>query len=335
MSIFPKKLIQITLILLVFFSISYISKAQESISNSISSIDLNISPSDPRAGESVVLTLSSDSLDLNSSKIVWYVDNVLKKESVGKSITIKTKNNGGKTTIKAVVETSDGIMKETSTDIIPAGVDLVIEPMSYVMPFYKGKPFFTKESTVKIIAMPDIIVNGVRVPAKSLNFKWSKDDNILGSNSGKGLNSIVVNSSIPVNDIVVGVEVSDDLGNVLAQTSKKVTLNDPQILFYEDSPLYGVLYNKVVNNYSLGTREELKIVAKPFSFSFLKDAPEEAGFAWYANGNSIASVGKTNEIILRQTTSGAKATASISLDVNNKNKISQFANNGFNVEFGQ
>ena len=336
MTVFLKKLIPISLILIAFFSIINIVLAQESILNSISSVNLNISPSNPRAGDSVTIALSSDSLDLDSSKITWYIDEIIKKESTGKNITIKTKVDGKKTSVRAVVETLDGIVKEVSGEISPVGVDLIIEPMSYTMPFYKGKPLFIKEGVVKIIAMPDIVVDGVKILPGNANYKWFKDDYVLGSNSGRGNNSIVITSTIPVRDSNVRVEISDDLGNILAETSKIIVLNDPQILFYEDSPLYGVLYNKaIVNGYYLGTKEELKVVAKPFSFSFLKDVVDEAAYAWYANGNIIPPSGKNNQIILKQTTNGASGVASMSLDVSNTNKINQFASRAFDVQFGQ
>ncbi|MFH1454785.1 MAG: hypothetical protein ABIF22_00430, partial [bacterium] len=179
MSGFLKKIIQISLILLAFFFIVNIALAQ-SVSNSISSIDLNIFPSSPRAGDSVVITLSSELLDLDSSKIIWYIDGIARKETASKSIIIKTKSGGQKTAVRVVVETSDGIIKETSREISPAGVDLIIEPLSYTLPFYKGKPNFLAEGVVKIIAVPDITINGVKIPARDLNFKWSRGDNILG-----------------------------------------------------------------------------------------------------------------------------------------------------------
>jgi len=336
MSGFLKKTIQIFLIAIAFVSIANVVFAQEAVSNSISSIDLSISPSSPRAGDSVVLTLSSNLLDLDSAKIVWYIDGIARKDTTSKSITIKAKNDGQKTTIRVVVETSDGIIKETSTEISPTGVDLVIEPMSYTLPFYKGKPLFIKQGTVKIVAIPDVRINGVKISSKDLNFKWTKGNNILGSNSGKGQDSIVVNSTIPVRDINIGVEISDSLGNVLAQNSKLIILNDPKILFFENNPLYGVLYNKAITgSYYLGTKEELTIVAKPFSFDFSKDVSGESSYAWYVNGSYVVPSGKTNELILRQTTTNLKGTASVSLDIKNINKINQYTNGGFNVEFGE
>jgi len=333
---FFKKTIQIFLMLVAFFAVDNIVLAQESVSDSLASINLNIFPYNPRAGDSVVFTLSSDSLDLDTSKILWYVDGMLKKDIATKNLTVKTKNNGQITTVRVVVETSDGIIKEATREISPAGVDLIIEPMSYTMPFYQGKPLLIGLGVVKIIAIPDVMIDGVKKSSKDLTFKWTRGGTVLGSSSGKGQSSVVINSTIPVRDINVGVQILDDSGNILASNSKIIVVNDPTVLFFEDSPLYGILYNKnITGNYYLGTREELKIVAKPFSFNFSKDVSNESSYAWYVNGNYVAPNGKANELIMRQTSTNLKGTASISLDLKNINKINQYANGSFNVEFGQ
>jgi len=337
MSGFFKKTIQISLILVAFFSIANtVVFAQESVSNSMSSIYLGLSPSNPRAGDSVVITVSSNLLDLNSSKITWYIDGVVRKDTASKSITIKAKSDGQKTIIKVVVETSDGIVKETSTEISTAGVDLVIEPMSYTLPFYQGKPFLIGQGTVKIVAIPDVMINGVKMSSKNLTFKWSKDDIILGSNSGKGNDSIIINSSIPVRDINIGVQILDNSGNILAENSKLIIINNPKILFYEDNLLYGILYNKAITgSYYLGTKEELDVIAKPFSFDFFNDISEESDYTWYLNRNYISPNGKANKLILRQTTVGLKGVSSVSLDIKNVNKINQYATASFDVQFGE
>ncbi len=330
-----KKSIQLSLILIAFYSIGVVV-AQESVSNSISSVNLSFSPSSPRAGDSVVFTVSSELLDLSSSKIVWYVDGVVRRESTSKSIVIKTKNTDEKINVRVVVGTSDGIIKETSKDLSLAGIDLVIEPMSYTLPFYKGKPYFVAEGKVKIIALPDIMVSGIKIPAKNLNFTWSRDNNVLADNSGKGQNSIVVNSIIPIRDINVAVQITDESGNILVETSKLIVKNDPKILFFENSPLYGILYNKAIfGDYFLGNKEELSIVAKPFSFDFLTDSSQNSDYSWYVNDGYVSPAGKTNEIIMRQATTTQKGIASISLDLKNINKINQYASGGFSVLFGE
>ena len=336
MTVFIKKTIYFSLILIAVFSIINISLAQESVSNSVSSLSLDISPNNPRPGDSVTLTVSSNLLDLSSSRIVWYIDGVARSETTSRSITVKAKDNGSKTEIRVVAQTSDGIIKETSGEIIPSGVDLIIEPIAYTPPFYKGKPLFLAEGIVKIIALPDITINGVKAQSKDLNFLWKKGEVTLTDSSGKGKNLIVLDTGIPVRDFTVDVQILDNSGNVLAENSKIISKNDPKLLFYEDSPLYGVLYNKaVVGNYYLGTKEELSIIAKPFFFSFLNDAPTESSYTWSVNGNPVSQNGKVNEITLRQTTTNTASTANISLDLKNNKRINQYVTNSFNVSFGQ
>ena len=336
MNVFIKKTIYFSLILIALFSIINISSAQESVSNSVSSLNLDMSPNNPRPGDSVILTVSSDLLDLSSSRIVWYIDGVARNETTSRSITVKAKNNGEKTEIRVVAQTSDGIIKEVSGEIIPSGVDLIIEPIAYTPPFYKGKPLFLAEGVVKIIALPDIIINGVKAQSKDLNFLWKKGEVTLTDSSGKGKDLIMLNTSIPVRDFDVDVQVLDDSGNVLAENSKIISKNNPKLLFYEDSPLYGILYNKaVVGNYYLGTKEELSIIAKPFFFSFLNDAPGESSYTWSVNSNPVSQSGKANEITLRQTTTNTLTTSNISLDLNNTKKINQYTTNSFNIQFGQ
>lgn len=332
MLVFLKKIIKVFLFVIAIFTITNITFAQ----SSDASINLDISPSNPRSGVSVVLTLTSDLIDLSSSKILWYINGVVRKETTNQSITIKTSDDGLPTTVRVLVETSDGLTKEIIREISPVGIDLIVEPVAYTMPFYKGKPYMTGQGSVRVIALPDISINGVKIATKDLNFRWTRGESILGANSGKGKNSIILNSTIPVRDISVGVQVLDDSGNILAETSKIIFLNTPKILFYENSPLYGIFYNKaIVGNYYLGTREELKVIAKPFSFSFNKDTSSEANYAWYVNKSYVAPDEKTNELILKQTNPNLKGTASILVNLKHSGKINQYTSGGFNIDFGE
>jgi hypothetical protein len=336
MSGFLKKTIQISLILVAFLSIANVTAAQELVDNSVASLSISTLPTNPRTGDSVILTVSSNLLDLNSAKIIWYIDGVARKDTTSKSITIKTKSSGDKTSIRVVVETTDGIIKEASKDILPAGVNLILEPVAYTMPFYKGKPFFISMGTVRIVAMPDVVVNGSNVSSKDLNFTWIKNGVRISTASGKGKDSITLNGSIPVKDFDIGIQISDDSGNILTESSKTIFVNDPKILFYENSPLYGILYNlAITGSYYLGTREELKIDAKPFSFSFPTDSSNDSSYVWYVNGDYVPISGKINEILFRQTTTNLKGNASVSLDLKNTNRMFQSVSAGFNIGFGQ
>ena len=333
-----QKTIKTLLCFVVVFSLHGSAWAQSpsSLDNQLSDVSIQFSPLSPRAGDNVDLELSSYSIDLNTAKITWYVDGVAKADGLGiKTFTVIAKNSGQTTAIRAVVETTDGVSKEASTEITPAGVDIIVEPQSYTPPFYKGKPLFINQGTARVVAVPDVVVGGKKIDPKNLIFKWQKDGTILSSASGAGKDSLVVDGTIPVRDIDIGVSVFNSQGQQVASAEKILSAADPKILFYENNPLYGVLFNKSISgNYYLGQKEELTVVAKPFFFDLSSDSGSDASYKWSVNGNPVSAAGKTNELLLRQTTPNLKGTASISLSINNVVRIFQFADNNFSVSFG-
>jgi hypothetical protein len=325
------------LVFIVFFAQNKIVFAQGSLPiNQISSIGINASPSNPKPGDNVLLELSGYSINLDSIKITWFVDGIAKKEGVGqKSFTVKAKESGESTAVKAVLEKTDGTTNETSIEITPAEVDLIIEPKSYVPPFYKGATLFANQGTVRIIAIPQIIIGGEKVDSKNLMFRWQKNGNILASNSGTGLNILTLESSIPARDLNIELDILNSSGKTIAETSKILSADDPKVLFYENNPLYGILFNEaIVENYYLGQKEELDIVAEPYFFDILNNSENGSTYNWSLNGNSVSSSGKPNELLLRQANTSLKGSASVSVDVNGLVKIFQFTSNNFNVNFG-
>ena len=336
-----KNLFQKTIkILLVFGAVFLLQHAvvfaQSAPTDTSNSVQISISPSTPNAGDSVTIDLSSASVDLSSAKITWYVDGVPGQSGTGqKSLTVTAKNAGETTNIKAVVEMPDGTSNSISTQIMPAGVDIIVEPTSYVPPFYKGKSVFTNQGTVRIVAIPNVVVKGTKVSSKNLVFDWQQDGANLVSDSGMGQDSITVDGSIPAKDINITLSVLDSSGNILAGSSKTISTDDPKVFVYENNPLYGILFNKaVMGNYYLGQKSELDLIAEPYFFNLSSNSGTDSTYKWLINGNYVSPSGQTNELLLKQTSTNLSGTASISLSADNNVRIFQFANTNFNVTFG-
>ncbi len=222
-----------------------------------------------------------------------------------------------------------------NTQATSGEVDLIVEPTSYVPPFYLGKSIFTNQGTVRVVAIPNIVIGGEKINSKNLIFDWQKDGIPSVSDSGMGKDSIVVDGSVPIRDIDISVNVSDSSGNTLAGSSKTISADDPKVLVYEDSPLYGILFNKaVIGDYYLGQKNELDLIAKPYFFNLSSDSGIDSTYKWAVNGNYISPSGRTNELLLKQTTTNLSGTASVSLTVNNNVRIFQYGNMSFNVNFG-
>jgi len=332
-----QKIMRFSFLLFIVFSIpAGMALAQTAATDQSASIELAVSPTSPQPGDSVTLDVSSFSMDLDSANITWYVDGVSAKQGYGdKELVIQAKGNGDGTAIKVVAESADGTTAQTTTEITPAGVDLILEPTSYVPPFYKGKALFIDQGTARLVAIPDVFVNGAEVSPDDLTFEWEKDGTALASDSGRGADSLIVNGTVPIRDINISVTVLNASGVIVAQSSKIISATDPKILFYEDNPLYGILFNKAITgNYYLGQTEEFTAIAKPYFFNLKSDSGTDSTYKWTVNGNAVDPSGQTNELLLQQTTSNLEGTADISVDVNNVARIFQFATAGFSVTFG-
>lgn len=301
----------------------------------ISGIELVVSPENPKPNQDISITASNYSINIDSATIRWYVDDVLKKEGVGaKTFNIRTGKSGDTVNIRVEIFTNDGRDFEQSVNINPAEIVLIIEAGSYVPPLYKGRAYFGNQGIAKIIAIPDIVQNNIKLDAKKLNYRWTMNGIVLGSQSGFGKNTVVIEGSVPIRDITVDLDVIDTSGKTVATESTFINPSSSKIVFYEDSSLYGVLYNKAIStNYSIGNKEEVKIVAKPYFFDFSGINTNESKYRWSVNGKTVNLGGAKNEILLRQ---GGKSggSAAVSLKIENQVRIFQYAENNFNITFG-
>jgi hypothetical protein len=325
---FCKKIILFSILILFIFLQYKQTFAEESISSS---------PEIPRIGQPVTINVYSDSINLNLQKITWYTNDKFFKEGVGEKEIIFKNNTDNNTKIKAVITKSDNSKIELSTQISPAEIDLIIEPLSYVPPFYKGKSSFIEQGTFFATVVPNIKINGKKIESKNIFYKWVKDGVVIGSLSGVGQDSIKITGSIPIMDIELEVSAySFPEKELLAEDSIFVETNEPKVLFYEKNPLYGILYNKTVSDgYYIGERNELNVVAEPFFFDFLKNTDDKAEYVWEINNTKATSSLNKNELLLIQQSDKIKGNSNISVNVSNIKRTFQEISNSFNLEFGK
>jgi hypothetical protein len=131
-------------------------------------------------------------------------------------------------------------------------------------------------------------------------------------------------------DNVISVEVTTINDSIKSKKNILIQNYNPEIIFYENDPLLGILNNKnleffpLINNYS----EEVKIIAYPLSFSMYNK--EDVEYNWAIN-NSPAS-GFENNITIR-IEEGVTGTYPITLETKDLKKIMLFTENSFNLTF--
>lgn len=212
-----------------------------------------------------------------------------------------------------------------STTVSAQSVDILWQGESYTPPFYEGKSLWSKQSVITLVAIPQGLGS-----ASSLNYRWTRNGTVLGSNSGVGKNSLTYSDSLLSKSIVIMVEIVDTEENVLTSSSITVTPVIPQILVYERNPLYGYMFHDEVGDIFNLSKSEVTFTAFPlFSDPAIREGSLLA-YRWRTN-NGPAQEGGT---ITYRVPEGEKGLSKVSLSLTNSTKVLPALTKDFLIQFG-
>ncbi len=318
------RLIKSSLLLFVF-SLSFSSLAYaQSIPGVTDPITLQVSPRFPKPDTTVTITAQSFSTDLNRASLSWVSGGKVIKQGTGvTSATVPSGKAGVLTSVSVTVVTTDiGTISQTAS-WRPAGVALVWKSDGYTPSFYKGKALESYGASFRVTAIPEFFTGaGKRLDPKTLVYTWKKNGTIDPNQSGYGKDSFSGSqqSYIRGGDDI-NVEVSNSDGSLVASKTITISPGIPEIIFYEDSPLYGIQYEKALNGTFGLTAEEVTLRAEPFNVS-TNDIFTGLSLDWTINGDSVPNFKDKNKITLRKA-GAASGQSSIGLSIQHQIKILQ------------
>lgn len=318
---------------LIFSLSTFIFITTGAFSQTLNAPIISISPASPGYGQTVKANISLPLVNLNDATIKWMVNGVTKKESVGeKSFSFQTETDGRTSLIKVIITDLNNKTYEGLFEVIPSEVDLILEPSSFVTPFYKGRSVLSPQGTAQVIAITNIIIDGVKISDNKLVFKWKKDGNVLSEESGIGKNQLKIFATI---QSVRGMDIDLDVyykNKLITNKGLSIQTREPEIVVYENNPLYGKMFNKaLVGNINIGSQEEFEVMAYPFFFSLKSPTDEALKYNWYVNEKKVEDNEPKNKLLFRQT--GDSGEASVFLEISNTKRILQSGSYNFNVLF--
>ncbi|TAL48820.1 hypothetical protein EPN83_03455 [Patescibacteria group bacterium] len=301
-----------------------------------SQLSVTLIPETPGPNESVSIEAESFIVDLNAANISWTVNGKVERRGVGeKRLVITTGGLGGVTTVGIYVQPLNGLPFSDTVTIRPALVDLLWEARTYTPSFYRGKALYSQESDITVAALPHFVDSNSRtLPRENLIYQWSNNGTVLGGVSGYGRGSFTFTGSLFEKREVVAVEVQSTDGRFRAKKSITITPVSPRIVFYENHPLFGPLYNQAVGNEFALKNKEVSVLAVPYFFSAAERGDPQLEFQWSLNSNPAQSQDERDTITLRQEDE-ARGKSQISLSVQNISRLLQSDKKDFFVSFGQ
>ncbi len=312
--------------------INLLPKIEDIQKNAISDLlDVKISPNNPGPNETIRIKIESYLSDMNKALITWKIDGRVVQKGIGKTSLSFQNSPSGKTTkltVTILTNAGDEIIKNFSWT--PVGVTIFWEADTYTPPFYRGKALLSPQARVKVVATPDNTGTKNALDAGNLVYIWVKDGTSVAEASGYGKNLFSFVGHKPYDESNVKVRVSSVDNTINSEVRTYLPLSKPFILFYNNNPLLGVLYNRPLNNTISFSEKELSIRAEPYFFSNEHGEIPTLKYGWYVNGKNVQNFGR-NITLLNET--GSKGVSDISLAMRGVKQTFQTANQSLRVNF--
>jgi hypothetical protein len=261
-------------------------------------IRITTNPEMPGPFQLVTVKVESYAVDVNSSRIIWYVNKEAVEDGVGKTEIKTAAPDFGKTTIiNAVITDRSGKEYIKEFKLRPIEVDLMWEAETYTPPFYKGKALPTYKSNVRVFAIPRFF-EPTSDPTK-IAFNW-RINYSQGAGEGLGRNVAVIPMNYSGARVPVTVEVTSEDGDTSGRAEISVKAVDPVVVLYEDAPLLGARFARAIENGYRTLGNEFRIRAVPYFFSRNNLENGEVMHRWTVNGREeLPQVNQSRFTLLR------------------------------------
>jgi len=203
-------------------------------------------------------------------------------------------------------------------------VDLLWQGDVYTPPFYEGKSLWSKQARITFVAIPQGLGN-----PNSLNYKWTKNGTVLGSISGMGKNSLSFNDTIFSKPQTVKVEIVGNDNQPITSATETLVPTSPEVLVYEDNPLYGLMFNHEVGDKYKFNEKETSFSAFPLFFSVSNYTDDNLTYSWQTN----SGVKEPARSITFRAPDESTGNSQIGISISNNLEIVQRVSKSFLVEF--
>ncbi len=323
----------LTLYLITIFAVFGLIPIQKADATPTDSILVSMVPPNPNPNANVTITLKSYAYNLDSAQISWSIAGKVIISEIGKkSFSTTAPAAGGEINVVATLYLPDGPI-EKNILIQPSVMILLWQAMdSYVPPFYKGKALPTADSEVRVTAMPEIRTGSLLSDPKNMIYSWKKDytNNVDGSGYGKNSFSYVGDYLDDSNNVSVIASTIDQ--KFSSEENIYIGISTPKILFYKNDNKLGTIWEQtLLNEHKIEGSEVVQVV--PYFISPKQLLNPLLVWDWFINDERVNLASFRKNLMPLQAQSGVSGRSKLKLEITNKYKIFQTANNEIEISF--
>jgi hypothetical protein len=266
-----------------------------------SDIALELSPENPGPGETVTIAARSLLLDLDALTLAWFKDGKALEQGAGRtSISLTAPPLGNSTEISLLVLENGTERARDNAIIRPVEIDLLWEADSFTPPFFRGRSLPSAGTQFRFEAQPHFIrADGSRVSNADIIFTWRRNGYVIQNVSGRGAARAVIDAPALFGANTISLEARSADGMFRGEESANLPAREPELILYEDHPLFGVMYHRALSSDVSLPGEEISLVAVPYFAEAAHSYDSALLWEWKVNGNNIENdPDRPNEITI-------------------------------------
>ena len=293
-------------------------------------LELVATPQYPQPGESTALIVNNTTGDAAVANYVWSVNGKTVLSGIGQNqLSLVAPTSGQDTVDVTVTDASGAVLGTLSTIINPATVDIVWEGQTSVPPLYIGRPLPNGASPITVLAVPHIAVGGATVPDSSLIYTWSVNSIPKAAVSGYGKSSATITPPNFGQAFTVSIHAETADGRGGADGSATIQPQTPTALIYQNAPLLGMRFDKIIAGSFPMSETEASFIAYPL---FVNN-PTALTEQWTLNGAPFSvDPSQPQNVTFRKTGSGS-GTSAVAFSFNNPSGFLESGSASFTLTF--
>jgi hypothetical protein len=308
-----QKLRNILFLSVFFFGFALFAHAQ-SLSN-FTQVQFGVAPQTPGPNTEVTIAAQGVGGFLQDAQFTWQKDGATALSGVGESTyTFVTKEVGVPTRIHVEIISAAGNFTKDFT-FTPANINLLWESDTSVPPLYRGKALYTPGSKIKVVALPQVFVDGAAIAQQALSYQWSVNGNPVSSASGVGRSVFEYYGNQLNKSESVSVTIKYG-GASVGSASTVISAAKPFIAFYVKDPLRGVLFDQTLPSVVSLIGQELTLFAQPYYFSN-ESFGKTLSYAWTLNGEEVTGPDTEKGVLTLRQSGAGEGQSSIGLKLEN------------------
>lgn len=286
---------------------------------------LVVKPELPDPDEPFTVLLDAYAIDLTGASITWTVDGekVPGTENARK-ITLVGPEFGKTIVVGVSVSNSNRGAFSLKKSVTSNLIDLIVEADTHTPSFYRGRALPSAGANVRAVAVPLVSHDA----ASALTYRWELGTKVLLGGPVRGRN--VVEVPVPqYSTDVLSVSAVDVNGVLKGKRSVILTPYEPEIVFYEENPLRGLIERAITDKLVL-IGEQTTIYGEPYNMA--RSNTRENSYTWTINGSptQTANANPRSITIEKNTTSGS---ARVQMRAVGGGAVPQFIEKFFSVTF--